>query len=322
MVALIPKKILITGGSGFLGGRLASFFHDLGHDVCVCTRSAAINNLPQKIRVRAVDWNSVEELTEVCIDKDVVIHAAGMNSGDCVLDPVAGLEFNGVGTGRLVEAVRLAKVGQMIYLSTAHVYSRTMEGCISEATYPRNLHPYATSKLAGENMVRSLNIDSRLVGLVVRLSNAFGSPVNQEADCWNLLVNGLCREAIESKQLTLLTGGKQLRDFIPVTLVCEQLAYVIFERWEYLDGDILNIGSGTSRSTQDMALLVGNRCQKVLGYSPELRTSDYFEDIASQGFSYSSLKLPPLFAQPDFGSRFVGEIDELLSFCSLNFNQL
>ena len=76
-----------------------------------------------------------------------------MNSQDCANDPVAALEFNGVATTRLVSAALSSGVKKFIYLSTAHIYSSPLVGKISEETYPKNFHPYATSHLAGEMAV-------------------------------------------------------------------------------------------------------------------------------------------------------------------------
>ena len=83
--------------------------------------------MPQSEVVKLI-WDDKDALTEACRNVDTVIHAAGMNAQDCTKDPVAALEFNGVATARLVEATCKAGVNQLIYLSTAHVYSNPLQG--------------------------------------------------------------------------------------------------------------------------------------------------------------------------------------------------
>ena len=109
------------------------------------------------------------------------------------------MDFNGVATKRLVEAASRAGVKKFIYLSTAHVYASPLVGTITEQTLPNNSHPYASSHLAGESAV--LNADERGViqGVVMRLSNAYGAPMHKGVNCWMLVVNDLCRQAVQTR---------------------------------------------------------------------------------------------------------------------------
>jgi len=129
----------------------------------------------------------------------VVILAAGMNAQDCLANPVAALDFNGVAIARFVGAAARAGVKRCIYLSAAHVYASPRVGNISEETCPKNLHPYATSHLSGEYAVLAANDRREMQGFVLRLSNAFGPPTSREVKCWSLVTNDLCRQAIEKK---------------------------------------------------------------------------------------------------------------------------
>src|SRR3546814_17036700 len=93
-----------------------------------------------------------------------------MNAQNCAANPVEALEFNGVATARLVQAAARVGIRRFIYLSTAHVYCAPLTGTITEDTCPRNLHPYATSHLAGENAVLSAVQAGEISGMVLRLS--------------------------------------------------------------------------------------------------------------------------------------------------------
>ena len=106
-----------------------------------------------------------------------------MNSKECASDPISALLVNGVDTARLVKAASRTNVKKFIYLSTAYVYSSPLDGVITEQTCLKNIHPYATSHLAGEQSVLLANQNQQLERVVFRLSNAFGAPVHKETNC-------------------------------------------------------------------------------------------------------------------------------------------
>lgn len=209
-------RVLITGASGYLGGRLAQFMaSQTNHEILLGTRK--ISGPPvwsPDARVAQTLWDSPHALEEICVGIDAVIHLAGMNAQDCAADPVAALRINGVATAQLLQAAIRTGVKKFIYLSTAHVYGSPLTGAITEQTCPVNLHPYATSHRAGEDAVRAAHQREEIVGVVIRLSNAYGAPMHREVNCWMLLVNDLCRQAVQTRKLVLRSSGVQLRDFI------------------------------------------------------------------------------------------------------------
>ena len=268
-------RILITGGFGYLGGRIALSLCENGHQVVLGSRKkqSTPNWLPQSEVVKLV-WDDKDALTEACRNVDVVVHAAGMNAHDCVADPVAALEFNGVATARLVEAAYKVGVNQLIYLSTAHVYSNPLQGTVSEDTCPHNSHPYATSHLAGESSVLYA-LNQKLIRnvKVLRLSNAFGRPLHKDVNCWSLLVNDLCLQAVTTGKMKIKSSGTQVRDFISLFDVCSVVEHLVKNKANHIDYHILNVGFGKSMSVLEMAKMIKERCNTVLGFEPILKYS-------------------------------------------------
>lgn len=313
-------RILITGGFGFIGGRLAQHLFKAGHHVVLGSRTytSSPDWLPEVDVVQA-NWNDCSSLKQICRGIDVVIHAAGMNARECAQNPVVALEFNGLATARLVEAAILAKVKRFLYLSTAHVYANPLSGIITEESCPRNLHPYATSHLAGEHALLGANQLGEIEGFVLRLSNAFGVPVQKEVNCWMLLVNDLCRQAVEACQLVLHSSGIQERDFISMGEVCRVLAFLIVCPVDLVSSPVINVGSGISHSVLEMACMVQQRCLCVLGHEPTIsrpkKTSDEGCDVMLE---YRTNRLS------ETGVKVVvdhqQEIDLLLRFCNSAFN--
>ncbi|MBM3815229.1 MAG: SDR family oxidoreductase [Acidimicrobiia bacterium] len=313
-------RILVAGGFGYVGGRIAHVLGEAGHTVVLGTRQAASSPawLPQA-RVIQLQWQDRAALEDSCRGMDAIIHAAGMNAQDCAADPVAALEFNGVATARLVAAAVKAGVKRVVYFSTAHVYASSLEGTITEQTCPRNLHPYATSHLAGEQVVLEAAQRRAIHGTVFRLSNAFGTPMWQGVNCWMLLVNDLCRQAVTTGELTLRSAGLQLRDFLTLEDVARAVLHVLPVGSDCLGDGLFNLGGGAAaQSILSMTELVAERWKSLTGQSlPIVRPAP--AGPSPSVLAYSSAKLLATGFSPS--SRWPHEIDETLALCRAAFGR-
>lgn len=313
-------RILITGGHGFIGGRLGTYLSEQGFEVTLGSRK---NLYPPEWSgtaktIRTV-WESESSLKEICADVDVVIHAAGMNAKDCMANPKLALEFNGLATARLVDAAVNSRVKLFIYLSTAHVYSNPLSGHIDENTPTKNNHPYATSHLAGEKAVLDLANTDLIRSIVLRVSNAFGYPTHPEVDCWDLLINNLCKQAVVSKKIRLNSSGKNVINFITMTNLCKVINFFILRSIEADFPKIINLGSNESNSVYEMAQLVQNRCSKAAGFTPKIEISNQLVIQEFEHLDFNSL-YKSMFRQLQDNNQ-SEEIDMLLNKCKLWFTE-
>lgn len=316
-------KILITGGFGYLGGRVAQFLASGGRDgVVLGSRHHAESPrwLPGA-RVVRTQWTSTERLEEICTGIDVVVHLAGMNAQDCAADPAAALALNAVATARLLRAAVKNGTKRFIYLSTAHVYGSPLSGVITEAVCPVSLHPYATSHRAGEDVVRAAHQEGQIEGVVIRLSNAYGAPAHKNVNCWMLLVNDLCRQAVTTKRMVLRSSGLQRRDFIAMNDVCRALEHLLKLPSEKLGNGLFNVGGNSASTVWEMTQRVAGRVHALSGFFPKiLRGKD-------DGGSGSELKEYSIRKMIDSGFAHGGdapvdrEIDALVRFCQENEGQ-
>jgi UDP-glucose 4-epimerase len=264
-------------------------------------------------------WSSPQGLRGICSGLDAVVHLAGMNAQDCAADPAAALEANAVATARLVEAAIRQNVKRFIYLSTVHVYGSPLMGVITEETKPFPVHPYAFSHRAGEDVVLASHRSGRIEGIVIRLSNAYGAPVTKDVNCWMLLVNDLCRQAVTSGKLVLCSAGLQKRDFIPLHDVSLAIKHFI-ELFLNKSGDsIFNLGGEASYRVIDLAELIAVRCEAVLGYSPKVERPDPAPGENSLELNYKIDKLKE--TGFSLNGNIEKEIDDTLRFCYENFTQ-
>ena len=311
-------RILVTGGHGFLGGRIGEFLYQAGHQIVLGSRDNVDSPLWLPASVTAqTEWNDEVSLERICNGVDVVIHAAGMNAQDCVSNPTSAFEFNGLATARLFEAARRAGVKRFIYFSTAHVYASPLAGVITEETSLNNQHPYATSHVAGECAVLRTGGSGEIDGVVLRLSNAFGAPTEKEVNCWSLLVNDLCMRAVQNKQMVLRSSGMQQRDFIALAEVARVVEHLSVCNLDTQAPRIFNLGSGVSKTVYEMALQVQERCKKALGFEPKLMRPVTCEDEVHESLHFRLENLAKMGIRIKQDNN--AELDELLIFCQRTF---
>lgn len=301
----MKNRVLITGGFGYLGGRVAQHLLQAGHQIVLGSR--CVKNSPDWLphaTVVQTNWKDEHALEQICAGVDVVIHAAGMNAQDCESDPVAALEFNGLASARLVTSASRAGVKQFIYLSTAHVYASPLVGNITEETCSRNLHSYATSHLAGENAVLRARQRKEINGIVLRIANAFGVPVHQDVNTWTLLVNDLCRQAVHTRKLVLRSSGVQQRNFVTLTDVGRAVKHLLALTQSECENGLFNLGGDKSLSVWDMVQKISQRCQLTLGYLPTIERPEPCHDEPFHPLNYCSEKLQKT------GFSLLGNLDE------------
>ncbi|MDA9337229.1 SDR family oxidoreductase [Planktomarina temperata] len=253
----VQVKILITGGFGYVGGRLGMHLASspLNH---VYLGSRVHRQRPRWLKqgdVIKMDWSDQSSLEAACENMDAIIHTAGCNAADCLKSPTLALEVNGLATERLVAAALQKDVSKLIYLSTAHVYASDLSGVITEDSKISNLHPYATSHIAGENAVIDGHSRAGLQSIVVRLANSFGAPASLEANCWILVVNDLCRQAVINGALVIKGPSNTVRNFVSMTDVCLAIEHLTFDHGVRLSPLVCNLG-GSEKTIFDIASVI------------------------------------------------------------------
>ena len=308
--------MLLTGGVGYLGGRLARFLAERAdYEVVLGTRTP--ERLPEWAATYPVvrtEWTQEATLTRASAGVDAIVHLAGMNAQRCAQDPVEALEFNGVGTARLLTAACQERVRRFIYVSSAHVYGSSLVGTVDENTCPQPRHPYATSHRAAEDVVRLAQQAGRIEGLVVRLSNGFGAPADPAADCWSLVTSDLCLQAVRSRRLTLRTRGEQRRDFVPLAEVCRALTHLLVAPAAVCKEEVLNLGGGWAPTLRELAALIAARVAAVLGFCPELHRGEGSDAIGPGLLEYRIARLLGTGFAPD-PTATTTELDRLIRYC-------
>lgn len=306
-------KVLITGGFGFLGGRLAQCLGCQGQ-YTIRLGSRGVRSAPAwcaGATVVQTPWDDLHALESACNGVEAIVHLSARNAADCAADPAGALLDNTVATARLLQVARQTGVSRFIYLSTAHVYGSPLTGRITEETLTNAVHPYAASHLAAEGAVRYAHQQGDIEGIVVRLSNAFGAPASAEANCWMLLINDLCRQAARSRQIKLHSSGMQRRDFVAMGDACAGLERLLTLPLDDLEQPLLNLGGDWAPTVLDVAERIVRRCEAVLGYRPALIRPEGVSREPEAPFHYGIERFKAIGYMPQ--QKIDDEIDALLT---------
>ncbi len=304
-------RILITGGFGYLGSRLAVYFTSKGHEVILGSRSQNISPtwLPES-KVVQIDWSDSNLLMKACEGVDHIIHASGMNSYDSEKNPILALEANGLASAKLAYAASKTSVKRFIYFSTVHVYKTNLVGNIGEKNIPENLHPYATSKIAAEQSILGIASQSDLDCLILRLSNLVGPPAHKNVNVWNLLANDLCLKMLNKKRV-YINNPFQLRDFVTISAFQEFMSKSLNMNFEI---PIINICSGESMTILAFSNLLKEVAEDLFGIKVNLYTDELLPSKYENDLNITSMNPYPI-----LNNRLRNEIQLLFHFCAENF---
>ena len=243
-------KILITGGSGFVGTHLSRKLLNDGHDIYNLDKiySPALPADKQKIiDILDIDVNDI-----FFNNIDCIIHLAGMVSVSRSFDdPINSFGNNTFCTIKLLSAAQIHNIKKFVFSSSAAVYG-DKEGIISENNIAEPNSPYGLDKLVSEKYIQMYCQKWNIDYLILRLFNVYGQGQNPEyagvVTAFNI--------ATQNKQPLIIYGdGEQTRDFINVHDVCTYISKLIIVT---IKNEIFNIGTGQSISINTLAKQFGN----------------------------------------------------------------
>jgi len=287
-------KILITGGWGYLGGRIAvTLAEKLGWPVRLSSRQPRPQSpawLPQAETV-CLDLLRPQTFAAALAGVTAVVHLAAMNENDSLADPVKADRINTKATADLLDAAIKSGIKRFVYFSTAHVYGSPLVGNITEASIPRPVHPYAISHYQAEKFVLAAQAQGRIEGIVVRTSNGFGAPTHIDVDRWTLLVNDLCRQAVQNRKLVLHSSGLQQRDFVTLHDIAKATGHFLRLPADNCADGLFNLGGECSMSIWEMTQAVSKCCRDILGEEVPVVRPQPLPGEGAAGLRYDISKL-------------------------------
>lgn len=241
-------KILVTGGSGFIGSHIVDKLIEAGHAVTVFDIKPPHRKDVRFIRGNIEDFNATLKVVK---GQKMVFHIAAFSNIDLVKDnPLTTVRSNILGTVNILEAARRNKVKRVILASSVYVYGNRG-------------HLYTTAKLASEMLCKDYFTLYKLPYTILRFGTAYG-PRSRDADVISIFV----RRAILGKPLLIKGGGGQKRNFIfveDIAVGCAEALRNIYEN------EIYDLKAKKAVSVKELAMMVNRLCGRksriVLGRS-------------------------------------------------------
>ena len=244
-------KILVTGGSGFIGSHVVDGLLAHGHEPRIFDLVPSRHHDPDEVDTVLGDLLDLDALRSALDGCNAIAHLAALADVDAVLaDPSRASLHNGYGTSRMLEAARLEGIDRVIYASTVWVYGDTNEnGLVDEDTpLPPPNHVYTATKLAGEMYCNAYGALYGLEHTILR----FGIPYGPRARPATVLA-ALVAKALAGEPLTIAGDGLQSRRFIYVADLADGVVAALAPS---AAGRVYNLAGVESTSVIDIANIV------------------------------------------------------------------
>jgi UDP-glucose 4-epimerase len=243
-------RVLLTGGSGFLGRRVADLLAEDGHNVVSIGRTAPVDAGPRTTEFHRVDLTDtfvVQRAAAAIGAVDSIIHLAAMVPKNASEDQArAAFDANLIGTINLFDAFGRAGQANTV-ASTAEVYGLPSGHTpIREDTEPFPLSWYGASKVAAEIYCRVLERHKEMRIALLRFTVLYGpdDPIQRA-------IPNFVRNAVRGESIRIF-GGEELRDYLHV----DDAARAVITAWEHRLSGTYNVGSGTGIAVRDAAAAV------------------------------------------------------------------
>lgn len=267
--AFAGKKVLITGGLGFIGSNLAIRLVELGADVLIVDSLIPdyggnlfnIEPIKDKVRVNIADVRDVNGMNYLVRGQDYLFNLAGQVSHiDSMRDPYTDLEINCRAQLSILEACRHNNPGvKIVYASTRQVYGVPEYLPVDEKHI---LHPTdvnGINKMAGEWYHILYNNVYGIRAVSLRLTNTYGPRLLMKHNRQGF-VGWFIRQAIDNEEIQVFGDGSQMRDLNYVDDVVE--AMLLAAVYDGANGRIFNLGNSPPVSLLEFVRVLLEVCQE------------------------------------------------------------
>ena len=277
----MSKRILITGGAGFIGSHLARHFGERSEvTVLDDLRSGYASNLDgvtcRFLRGSVLDNRALAQAAE---GAEEIYHLAAMVSvPESVAKPDECSELNTDGTRRVLEAALAAGTRKVVLASSAAIYGDNPVVPKVETMPPEPKSPYAETKLAGERLLEKYRTEHGLGTTSLRFFNVFG-PRQDPRSAYAAAVPIFIAKALRGEPIGIHGDGGQTRDFIHVTDIVGALAHAGASKEM---AGTYNVGYGKALSILELAqeILRLTRSSSRIEHLPS-RAGDVRHSLAS-----------------------------------------
>lgn len=228
--SFIPMKILITGGSGFIGSHIVELYQDKAEEIRVLDnlRTGYRHNL-DGLRHTFIEGSITDrELVKKAVEGvDYIFHLAALVSvPESMAKPGECVDINVHGLLNVLEEASAAGVKKLVFASSAAIYGDNPTVPKLETMLPEPKSPYAITKLDGEYYLGMFQNEGKLETAAIRFFNVFG-PRQDPKGAYAAAVPIFIEKAVRGEDITIFGDGGQTRDFIYVKDIAGALAFAV-----------------------------------------------------------------------------------------------
>jgi UDP-glucose 4-epimerase len=261
--AFAGRRVLVTGGAGFVGGAVVRRLVRAGAKVTVLDdlftgQAETVPASAQLVEGSVEDEGLVRELVQ---QASVVFHLAARNIIASTKDPRTDFNTNIGGTLNVLLAARDSGLERVVYTGSTSIYGNPRSMPINEDDPVVLLSPYAVSKLGGENYCHAFYENYSVPVAVVRYSNVYGDGQRVDNPYCGVIAK-FFDAAYAGRPLQIHGDGQQTRDYTYIDDAVD--ATLLAGVQPRAEGEVFNVGTGIETSVNELARLVGEACDRPI----------------------------------------------------------
>jgi UDP-glucose 4-epimerase len=279
------RRVMVTGGLGFIGSNLARQLVPLGADVLLVDSMLPghggnvfnLDGIVDRVRIARTDIRDREAMRALVRDVDVIFNLAGQVSHiDSMRDPYTDLEVNCLSQLSLLEACRDSNRDvKVVFAGTRQIYGRPDSLPVNESHLVRPTDVNGINKAAAEYYHLVYNNVFGIRACSLRLTNVYG-PRQLIRHNRQGFIGWFIRLAVEGRTIQIYGDGAQLRDFVYVGDAAD--AFLRAGASAACDGEVFNVGGAQPISHRDLATLLtsvaGSGRIEYVAWPPEKKAID------------------------------------------------
>jgi UDP-glucose 4-epimerase len=288
------KKILVTGGLGFVGSNLSIRLAGLGADVLIVDNMLPrqggnifnIEPVRDQVKINISDIRNSTSMNHLVKGVDYVFHLAGqVNHVDSVKNPLNDLSINVEGTLVIMEALRENNPdAKVIFTGTRGEYGASLKLPVAESHAINPIGIYAITNFAAERIVLTYHNLHKIQSVCLRITNTYGPRHQMMHDEYGVF-NWFIRKAMDNDVINIFGNGSILRDYLYIDDLIDSMICIMQNGNSY--GEVYNVGTGMPLSFIDLAKkitqIAGKGSINYTEFTEErkaLEPGDYFADIS------------------------------------------
>lgn len=260
------KRVVVTGGAGFIGSHLAELLVNKGYRVIIIDNfvTGRLDNLSKipksKIDIVRADVANFKKIEKKFKNVEFVFHLAALaDIVPSIEEPNKYFHSNVNGTLNVLRASKKYNIKKVVYAASASCYGLVKKFPTSEKEKINTEYPYALTKNLGEKLLVHWSKVYNLQTISLRLFNVYGLR-SRTTGAYGAMFGVFLAQKINNKPLTIVGDGKQTRDFTYVTDVAQ--AFYMAAKSKIYHG-IFNVGTGKPTSVNYIAKKLGGKTVRI-----------------------------------------------------------